>query len=48
MTLQLALLILAAVLTVAGVALLSLPAALVVAGVGLGVFALFWDFGGEA
>lgn len=48
MTVQLALLILAAVLTVAGVALLSLPAALVVAGVGLGVFALFWDFGGEA
>ena len=48
MTVQLALLILAAVLTVAGVALLSLPAALVVAGVGLGAFALFWDFGGEA
>lgn len=48
MTLQLALLILAAVLTVAGVALVSVPAALVVAGVVLGVFALFWDFGGEA
>lgn len=44
---QLALLILAAVLTVAGVALVSVPAALVVGGVGLGVFALFWDFGGE-
>lgn len=46
MLLQLTLLVLGAVLFVAGVALLSLPAALIAAGAAVATFALFWDFGG--
>lgn len=46
MALQLSLLIVGAVLLVAGVALLSLPVALIVAGAAVAAFALFWDFGG--
>lgn len=47
MIVQLALLILGALLVVAGVAVVNPAAALIVAGVAVGSFALLWDFGGS-
>lgn len=42
--LQLIVLVLGALLAIAGVALVSVPASLIVAGIGTATFALLWDF----